>query len=148
MDVVEMAWKELEPILEPLGTELVHVEYKQERAGWVLRLYIDREEGVKLDDCQKTSRLLSPVLDEWEELSDRYTLEVSSPGFDRPISKEADFLRFVGEPVKVRTTSPVDGRRKFRGVLAGLENGCVIVEGSGRTFRIPRDVIAKANLDK
>ena len=115
-------------LLPSLGLELVEVEYKREGHGMVLRLYIDRPGGVTLDDCSEVSRELSALLDVEDVIPGRYTLEVSSPGLNRPLTKEADYLRSIGRLVKIRTRllTPDDRgnpRKTFLGELLGYEDG-------------------------
>jgi ribosome maturation factor RimP len=135
-------------IVEFAGMELVHIEMKREPAGWVLRLFIDKEGGVTLDDCSGVSRQLSAELDVEDPFPQRYTLEVSSPGLDRPLYSDKDYERFAGRRVRLTTFAPVDGRRHFAGRLAGLAEGVVrLVLEDGREVGIPRNQVAKARLD-
>ncbi|MBI1317317.1 MAG: ribosome maturation factor RimP [Candidatus Hydrogenedens sp.] len=114
----------------------------------VLRLYIDREGGVNIDDCVAATRLLNPLLDETELFDVRYMLEVSSPGFDRPLRKPEHFAAYVGERVKVQTHMPVLGRKRFTGVLKGFTDGMVVVACDGQETSIHLEQIKKANLDR
>ena len=147
-DIVRRVWTELEAEVASQGFELVEVEFGQHGATQLLRLFVDRPGGVTLDHCVALSRYLSPLLDMKDFLSGRYTLEVSSPGIDRPIRKPADFQRFTGEPIKVKTVNPVDGRKRFRGVLRGIEDGLISVESEGRSHRIHIENVNKAQLDR
>lgn len=134
-------------IIEFAGLELVHLEFRREGAGLVLRLYIDKEGGVGLDDCARISRQVSAQLDVEDLIQSRYTLEVSSPGPDRPLSQDRDFVRFAGHRVRVTTHAPLDGQKNFIGRLEGLEEGRVrLVLEDGRTLSIPGDRIARARL--
>lgn len=135
-------------VLEFAGMELVHLEVRREPGGFIVRLYIDKEGGVTLDDCAAISRRLSVEFDVEDPIPDRYTLEVSSPGLDRPLVNERDFQRFKGRNVRLSTVAPIDGRRNFRGRLAGLLDGAVrlILEG-GQEIAIPRDQVAGARLE-
>jgi ribosome maturation factor RimP len=134
-------------IVEFAGLELVHLELRREGAGLVLRLYIDREGGVGLDDCARISRQVSAQLDVDDPIQGRYMLEVSSPGTDRPLSRDRDFERFAGRRVRVTTHAPIDGQRNFIGRLEGLvENAVRLALEDGRQVAIPRDGIAKARL--
>jgi len=137
--------------VEAEGYALVDVELKGGSGGRVLRLFIDKpEEGITLGDCQRVSRLLGPMLDVENIIEGRYYLEVSSPGVNRRIRKREDFERFVGSKVKIHTRSPVDGRRKFTGVIEGVEKGDIIVRsessGTDSVSRVPLAAIDKANL--
>jgi len=115
----------------------------------ILRLFIDKEGGITLDDCAHVSRQLSARLDAEDPIDGRYTLEVSSPGLDRPLSRERDFERFAGQRVRVTTESPIDGQRNFIGRLEGLVAGAVhLVLEDGREVRIPRNRISRACLQE
>jgi len=133
-------------VLERDGTELVDVEFVRERGRWILRLLVDRSGGVSLDDCERVSKLVSPILDVADPIEPSYVLEVSSPGIDRPLVKDADFSRFAGERVKIRTQHVHQGRRRFAGELLGMETGQVVVRVGQETYRIPHVDIEKANL--
>jgi ribosome maturation factor RimP len=135
-------------VVEFEGMEMVHLEMKSEPRGWLLRLYIDKESGVTLDDCSRISRLLSTQLDVEDPIPHRYTLEVSSPGLDRPLSSDGDFTRFTGRTIRLSTYAPLDGRRNFVGRLVGLVDGAVRLElDGGIEVAIPRDQVAKARLE-
>lgn len=142
-----------EPLLASLGIELVEVEYQRVGRSSVLRLFIDKEGGVTLDDCSDVSHELSQLLDVEDFIREHYTLEVSSPGLDRPLKKEADFVRFAGRLVKARTyellpDSAGNKRKTFLGTLLGLENGVISIKlNEGQLAEIPLDKIAKVNLE-
>ena len=152
-DVVSRMTEIAEPLVASLGMELVDLEYKREGHAMVLRLFVDREGGVNLDDCANVSRELSEILDVEDFIQGHYTLEVSSPGLNRPLKKPADYGRYQGRLVKIRTFEllPDDAgnpRKTFTGELLGLENGVVRVKLSeGQTAGIPLDKVAKANLE-
>lgn len=147
-DVLGQVGPKLERIVEFAGMELVHVEARRESGGMVLRLYIDREGGVTLDDCARVSRQVSAELDADDPLPGRYILEVSSPGLDRPLSKERDFQRFSGQTVRIVTAAPLQGQRHFKGRLNGLAEGSVhLVLEDGREIAIPRELMTSARLD-
>jgi len=141
------------PILESLGMELVDIEFVRAGRDSVLRLFIDKEGGVTLDDCADVSRELSAILDVEDVIPGHYSLEVSSPGLDRPLKKPADYERFVGRLVKVRTYEalPDDAgnkRKTFIGQLLGLVDGNVAMKLSeGQSASIPLEKVAKANLE-
>ncbi len=147
-EVIRRTWQDLEPELRQQGYELVEVEYVQEHGAWILRLYIDKEGGITLDDCQSVSQLVSVLLDKEDYIDNAYMLEVSSPGFDRPVRKPADFERFAGERVKAASYAPVSGRKHFRGELKGFRDGLVLVECDGTTFEIHLENLKKAHLDR
>lgn len=136
-----------EPIVSGMGLELVDVEFKLETGGWVLRLYIDREGGVTLDDCVKVSGELGVVLDVEDLIPHRYNLEVSSPGLDRPLKRLKDFLRFKGKKVRVRCFEPLGGRKNFTGLIKEVIGEDIVIKGGqGEEWVIPLDRIEKARL--
>ncbi|MCC6697718.1 MAG: ribosome maturation factor RimP [Candidatus Hydrogenedentes bacterium] len=147
-DVIRRAWGELEPHLREQGFELVEVEFGQHGHLWILRLFLDKEGGITLDDCAAVSQVLNPVLDSINLIDGAYTLEVSSPGFDRPVRKPEDFDRFAGERIKIRTHLPVEGRKKFTGTLTGIAGDLVSVDCDGTVYSICIDNIQRANLDR
>ena len=113
-------------IIEKHNFELVDVEYVKEGGDYFLRVYIDKEGGITLDDCQVVSTNLSAVLDEKDPIKDNYYLEVSSPGLDRPLKKEKDFERYKGRDVEIKLYKPFEGQKQFEGELLGLFDGDVI----------------------
>jgi ribosome maturation factor RimP len=137
----------LGPILQAYGLELADVEYRREAQGWVLRVFIDREGGVSIDDCAQVSGELGTILDVREIIPNPYTLEVSSPGLTRSLKTAEDFQKYSSHLVKIRTFEPVDGRRNFKGTLLGLEGDLVRVMVDGQGYGIPLKNIAKANLE-
>jgi len=149
-EVIRRAWRDLEPLLAEQGYELVELEFGREGAARAFRVFIDRigEGGVTLDDCQAASQLLSPVLDARGLIEGRYMLEVSSPGVDRRLRKPEDFQRFAGQRVRIVTHTPVGGRRRFRGALAGFSEDTIALdcEDGGHTIHIGN--VKKANLDR
>ena len=136
----------VEPILEELCFELVDVEYLTNYGRWILRLYIDKEGGVTLDDCARVSREIGHLLDVKDVNEHEYVLEISSPGLNRPLKKEKDFIRAVGNMIKVRTTKPVNGRRNYTGSLSQFKNDTLFLEMDGGLMTINRHEIDKANL--
>lgn len=153
MDVAEQVTSLALPLLDSMGIELVEIEYRKEGQGMVLRLYIDKPGGITLDDCTDVSRELSEILDVEEVIHCHYSLEVSSPGLNRPLKKEADYLRFTGRLVKIRTFEMVaddagNKRKTFLGELLGLADGIVSIKlVEGQSAAIPLDRIAKASLE-
>ncbi len=153
VDVVSKVTELVEPLLASLGIELVEVEYRREGRDMVLRLFLDREGGVSLDDCAVASRELSALLDVEDFIPAHYTLEVSSPGLNRPLKKESDYRKYQGRLVKVRTFELLaddagNKRKTFTGELLGLEEGVVRLRlTEGQTAGIPLEKIAKANLE-
>lgn len=136
--------------VEGAGYELVEVEWKREPGGWVVRLYVDRPEGgFSLDDCERISRELSAVLDVADVIPQAYSLEVSSPGLDRPLRTVDHFRRFRGEKAKVRLIAGVDGRRNFSGTIVGVPDDApsrVVMEVDGKEYTLPLDDLDRANL--
>jgi len=145
-ELISQVWGIIGPLCEYEGIELVHVEYQRESRGKVLRLYIDRPRGVTLDDCTAISRQAGDLLDVELGNIGPYALEVSSPGADRPISREEDFSRFRGEWVKIKTVRSIDGRKNFKGVLKGISSGQVALMVDDSMMAIPYDDIVNARL--
>ena len=130
-----------------MGYELVGVEYTGGSGHGTLRVYIDRDSGVSLDDCAAISHQVSGILDVEEPIKQAYDLEISSPGIDRPLFKLADFERFAGRIAKIRLAAGLDGRRNFKGRLQGVTDaGQVSIEVDGEVFDLPYADIARANL--
>jgi ribosome maturation factor RimP len=136
------------------GLELFDLQFRRESIGWVLRVVIDRpgpSATVGIEDCQRMSRDFSTLLDVEDELTagldKAYTLEVSSPGLDRPLRGEDDYRRFVGRLAKIVTSVPVDGQSHFSGRLAGVEDGAVLLEEGRRVHRVPFEAVRRARLD-
>ena len=147
-DIVRRAWTELEPLVAEAGYELIEVEFGRHGASGLLRVFIDRPEGITVDDCAAVSRVISALLDERDFIESHYTLEVSSPGIARPIRREKDFERFAGEPIRLTTVTPIEGRKRFKGVLCGIDDGLVGVEVDGTEYRIHVENVKQANLDR
>lgn len=147
-DIVRRSWQEFEPELAEQGYELVEVEYGMQGGSAVLRLFIDKSEGVTLDDCQRVSHLVSALLDRSDFVSGHYMLEVSSPGFDRPVRKASDFERFAGEKIALTALTAIAGRKQFRGILKGFRDGLVLVECAGTEHGIHIENLKKARLDR
>ena len=152
-DIVKNVQELSVPILSAMNLELVDVEYKRTGREALLRIFIDKQGGVTLDDCADFSRELSVILDVEDLIPCEYNLEVSSPGLDRPLKNESDYARFVGRLVKVRTYEPYEDssgnkRKTFLGQLDGLENQVVMMTlKEGQKAAIPLDKVAKANLE-
>jgi ribosome maturation factor RimP len=135
-----------EPAVTGMGYELVDVELVGSGGNRTVRLYIDSESGVTVDDCAAVSEVISDLLDEEDPIPEAYNLEVSSPGVDRPLRRREDYDRFSGETVKVKTYGPVSGQRSFTGTLLGIEAEEVVIHTPEGWFRIPLDQVAKAHL--
>lgn len=135
-----------EPLLRDMGLELVEVQFRREGHGWVLRLFIDREQGVTLDDCAAVSRAISTWLDVEDLIEHAYHLEVSSPGLERPLKKIEDFQRFAGRKAKVKLKEPRDGQNVFIGTLDQVAGGQVTLLADGGPVTILFEEIARARL--
>ncbi|MFQ5428585.1 MAG: ribosome maturation factor RimP [Thermodesulfobacteriota bacterium] len=139
--------KVAEPVLESSGLELVDLVCVTEHGRNILRLFIDKPGGVTIDDCATLSRELGAVLDVEDLLPGRYSLEVSSPGLERVIKKEKDFLRFTGRLVKIKTCEPIDGRSHFKVRLKAVRDGAVeVIDDMDKRWAIPMENIQRANL--
>ncbi|WP_026294459.1 ribosome maturation factor RimP [Salinimonas chungwhensis] len=133
----------LEPAVEASGFELVGVEFVRAGKHSILRVFIDHENGITVDDCADVSYQVSAILDVEDPISTEYNLEVSSPGLDRPLFREKHFQQAVGEVVQIRLVMPMDNRRNFKGQLTGCDNGTVSIDVDGQQFQL-----AVANIDK
>ncbi|KPD26922.1 MULTISPECIES: ribosome maturation factor RimP [Pseudomonas aeruginosa group] len=136
----------LAPVVEALGYECWGVEFISQGRHSVLRVYIDRPEGILIDDCEAVSRQVSGILDVEDPISGEYTLEVSSPGMDRPLFTLEQFAKHAGEQVKIRLRSPYEGRRNYQGILRGVEEQEVVVLVDDHEYLLPIDSIDKANI--
>jgi ribosome maturation factor RimP len=136
----------IEPLASRLGYELVELEYSAGRASAVVRLFIDRPEGVGLDDCERMSREVSALLDVEDPIPTAYTLEVSSPGFDRVLRTQAHFVRFVGSRVFVELKAPRDGRRRYTGTLLSVDDSGIALEIDRQKVLVGFAEIGKARL--
>jgi ribosome maturation factor RimP len=145
--IAERVWEIAEPLVTHEGLEMVDVEFRRESRGMVLRLYLDREGGVSLDDLTRVSRQLGDVLDVHDAVPGAYTLEVSSPGINRRLRRPDHFRRYIGKRVRVRTVTPHEGRRAFLGTLQRVDETGVTVESGGATHVIGYREIAQANYE-
>jgi ribosome maturation factor RimP len=136
----------LTPLVEGLGYELWELEYSPGRSTGLLRLYIDAEAAITLDDCERVSRAVSELLDAEDPVPGQYTLEVSSPGLERPLRTARQFAQFVGETVFVETVQPIEGRRRFKGRLTAAGRDTIEVDVDGRRWALPVSGIRKAHL--
>lgn len=133
----EKTEKLIMPVIEQNAFELVDVEFVKEGANWYLRLYVDKEGGITIDDCELVSRAMSDILDREDYIEESYILEVSSPGLGRPLKKEKDFLRSIGKEVEVKLYKPVEKQKEFTGVLKSFDKENVAIEtedGSEKSF--------------
>ena len=145
--VAERVWEIAEPLVTHEGLEIVDVEFRRENRGMVLRLYLDREGGVNLDDLSRVSRQLGDLLDVHDAVPGSYTLECSSPGINRRLRRPDHFRRYIGQRVRVRTVAPLEGRRMFVGTLDGVEEDVIRVTDGAATHVIPFAEIAQANYE-
>lgn len=138
----------LSPILDLMGYELVYINYLKQNRAWILRVCIDKDGGVSLNDCEKVSKTIDCKLDEVDLIKTSYSLEVCSPGLDRPLIKEKDFLRFQERKIKVKTSEPFGNRKNFAGFIKGFNEGILKLAliDSDDVFFIPLEKIQKANL--
>jgi ribosome maturation factor RimP len=137
----------LAPLIADLGLELVGIEFSPGPGGSLLRVYIDApERPVSIDDCERASREISALLDVNDPVAGRYTLEVSSPGLDRPLFTPEQFARFVGQAVKINVNLPLEGRRRFHGTIKEIEGDRIVIEQDGAAMTIVHANIAKARL--
>ena len=136
----------IRPLVEGMGYELLELEYSPRRGHALVRLYIDSEEGISLEDCERVSRAVSDLLDATDPVPGQYTLEVSSPGIERPLSRPEHFAAFLGERAFVELRDPLDGRRRFTGPLLAADERSVEIEVDGRRCSLPIAGIRKAHL--
>ncbi|WP_322903978.1 ribosome maturation factor RimP [Paenibacillus campi] len=136
----------VQPFLEEHGFELVDVEYVKEGKNWFLRVFVDKEGGIDIDDCGRVSEYMSEQLDKHDPIKDPYFLEVSSPGAERPLKKEADVQKAVGKDVFVTTYEPVDGAKEFEGRLLSFEADELLIEAGKKRYTVPYAKVASARL--
>ena len=137
----------LQPMMEEHQFELVDVEYVKEGGTWYLRAYIDKPDGITINDCEVISRALSDALDEEDFIEDSYVLEVSSPGLGRPLKKDKDFQRSIGEAVELKLYKPVDGSKDYTGILLSFDKDTVTIEKEdGNSAVFQRDALALIHL--
>jgi len=136
----------IEPVLEAMDVELVDVEYRFEQGRWVLRIYADMQGGISVDDCARVSREIEDLIEVHDIFQQEYVLEVSSPGLNRPLKKEKDFVRVKGEKIKVRMRTALKGRRNFTGYLTDVRDGIAYVDVTEGRVALPLDGMEKAHL--
>lgn len=137
----------VEPVLSSENLELVDVQYLKEGKNWYLRIFIDKPGGVTVDDCQKASSAIGDLIEIEDVINSNYILEVSSPGLDRPLKKEKDFLRYKGRKIQATTFSPINDQRNFKGVITGFQEGRLELETQCGQVNISLDNLAKARLE-
>ena len=136
----------IKPTLEGNGIELVDVEYKKTGRIWVLRVFIDKNQGVTVHDCQELSREIEDLIEIHELIDDHYVLEVSSPGLDRPLRKDTDFLRNKGKRIQIKTYSPINNKKENVGTVIDFVNGTLFLEDKKNILKISLTEIAQAKL--
>ncbi|SHR13099.1 ribosome maturation factor RimP [Robertmurraya sp.] len=148
--VIEVVEQIVEPIVNDLNLELVDIEYVKEGKSWFLRVFIDKEQGIDIEECGMVSEKLSEKLDELDPIPYNYFLEVSSPGAERPLKKQKDYEKAVGKNVHIKTYEPIDGEKIFEGVLTNFTGDTVTVEVKiktrKKTIEIPFEKVASARL--
>ncbi|MEK7744293.1 MAG: ribosome maturation factor RimP [Elusimicrobiota bacterium] len=137
----------VEGLLNQEAAELVDLRWLREGGRWVLRFYVDKHGGVSLDDCEYLSKRIGALLDAMDSVPYSYSLEVSSPGLDRVLKKEKDFLRFCGHRAKLRLRAPLEGQRRFNGLVKGFEAGEVLFDTGQKTLRVVLVEVEEARLD-
>jgi ribosome maturation factor RimP len=147
-EIYEAKTEELiQPLVDARGFELVDVEFVKEAGEWYLRVYIDKEGGISVNDCEDISREFNEILDREDYIDEQYIFEVSSPGLTRPLKKEKDYARSIGKLVDVKLYKPADGTKAYTGKLAGYDKNTVTLEDeAGASFEIDRTNIAKISL--
>lgn len=136
----------MQPLVEELGYEFVGIEYNSNPKNAVLRIYIDQEDGIAIEDCEVVSRETAALLDVKDPIRNQYNLEVSSPGLDRPLFRIEHYQEFTGYVVKITTFAPVDGRRKFSGPILGAQEQVVTIDQDGSEVTLEIDNVVKARL--
>ncbi len=134
------------PVVERLGCTLWDVEYVREGGQWYLRLYIDKDGGVNIQDCEAISRAIDPILDEKDPIADSYRFEVCSAGLERPLKRPGDFAQFMGAPVLVKLYAPKDGEKELAGILAGYQDGAVTITVNGKNETFTKSQVALVRL--
>lgn len=138
----------IKPVLESQGYQLVERELVTDAGRLILRIYIDKEGGVTIDDCSQVSHTLSAHLDVEDPIQGHYDLEVSSPGIERPLRYPEDFVRYKGEIIKLKTLEPIDGRQNYKGILTGSDATNIYMDVDGLDFTIPFSALHKARIIK
>ena len=146
MKVTEQVAQFAEPVVQAHGCTLWDVEYVREGGEWFLRLYIDKDGGVDISDCEAISRAVDPILDEKDPVPDSYNFEVCSAGLERQRRRPSDFAQFRGSSVSVKLFRPVIGAKEFVGTLTGYEDGAVTIEAAGATHTFQKNEVAQVRL--
>ena len=144
--ITERVFELAKPVVEEEGCSLWDVEYLREAGTWYLRIYIDKEGSVSIDDCERISRRLDPILDEADPIPESYVFEVGSAGADRELKRPSDFVQFMDSEIEVKLYKPLDGSKSFVGRLAGYEDGTVVLDWRGKELRFAPAQIAQVRL--
>ena len=146
MKITQQVWQFAEPVVKELGCSLWDVEYVREGADWFLRLYIDKDGGVDINDCEAVSRAVDPILDEKDPIPDSYHFEVCSAGLERVLKRPSDFEAFMGSTVLVKLYRPKDGQKEFVGTLSGYEDGSVTLTVGANSTTFEKTEVALVRL--
>ena len=146
MKITDQVWEFSEPVVQSLGCSLWDVEYVREGGEWFLRLYIDKEGGVSINDCEAVSRAIDPILDEKDPIEQSYRFEVCSAGLERVLKRPSDFEQFLGADILVKLYRPKNGVKEYPCVLKGYENGAVTVEYGKETLTFEKNEVALVRL--
>ena len=143
---VTYLWELIEPVVIGMGYELIEIEFDAHPKNKVLRLYIDKKDGIVIEDCSEVSRQVSALIDVEDPIDGFFNLEVSSPGLDRPLRKVEDYERFKGEMVKIKTSMPQNGQRNFKGRIKAVEKDSIVIECEDKEVGLLLSAIEKARL--
>ena len=146
MKVTEQVAQFAEPVVRAHGCTLWDVEYVREGGEWFLRLYIDKDGGVDISDCEAISRAVDPILDEKDPIPDSYNFEVCSAGLERQLKRPSDFEQFMGSAVTVKLFKAVNGAKEYAGTLTGYSDGAVTIEAAGTTYTFQKSEVAQVRL--
>ena len=142
-NIAETVQEFVQPVINQLGYYVWDVEYVKEGSEWYLRITIDSEDGITIDDCETVHRAIDPVIDEHDPIENAYHLEVSSPGIERVLRTAEHIEAWAGEEVEAKLFAPIDGKKAIRGILGGIENGIVTIECDGKTYAIEHKKISR-----
>ncbi len=145
-ELIGRIWNLVEPVVAARDMEVLDIEYRRESLGWVLRIFLDSQRGIRVEDCAEISRVVGEMLDAADLIPIAYNLEVSSPGIDRPLRKLEHFQKHIGDIIEVRTISPVQNRRNFRGALKEVSPEGVTVQCDSQDYSIGMPLIERARL--
>ena len=146
MKITDLVTQLAQPIVERFGCELWDVEYVREGSERYLRIFLDKEGGIDIEDCEKVHRAMDPILDEKDPIAESYHFEVCSAGIERPLKRPGDFAKFMGSPIFVKLYRPVNGLKEIPGILRGYEDGRVTVEAGKQTLPFEKSQVALVRL--